>query len=100
MPLQKWAIAIYLLVTSEKGVLSMKPHRDLGITQKTAWHMQHKIRHSLRGSGISMSGTVEVYETCIGGLGGNKHESDRLKAGRHNIRELDASDRWPRLCRD
>ena len=36
VPLQKWAIAIYLLVTSEKGMSSMKLHRDLGITQKTA----------------------------------------------------------------
>lgn len=85
VPLQKWAIAIYLLVTSLKGVSSMKLHRDLDITQKTAWHMLHKIRHALSGSGISMSGTVEVDETCIGELERNKHESDKLKAGRGSV---------------
>ena len=85
MPLQKWAIAIYLLATSLMGVSSMKLHRDLDITQKTAWHMLHKIRHALSGSGISMSGTVEVEETYIGGLERNKHESDKLKAGRGSV---------------
>lgn len=85
VPLQKWAFAIYLLVTSLKGVSSMKLRRDLDITQKTAWHMLHKIRHALSGSGISMSGTVEVDETYIGGLERNKHESDKLKAGRGSV---------------
>ena len=82
MPLQKWAIEIYLLVTSLKGVSSMKLHRDLDITQKTAWHMLHKIRHALSGGGISMSGMVEVDETYIGGLERSKHELDKLKAER------------------
>ena len=85
VPLQKWAIAIYLLVTSLKGVSSMKLHRDLDITQKTAWHMLHKIRFALSGKGVSMTGTVEVDETYIGGLERNKHESDKLKAGRGSV---------------
>ena len=41
---QIWAIAIYLMATSLKGVSSMKIHRDLGITQKSAWHLLHRIR--------------------------------------------------------
>ena len=82
VPLQKWAIAIYLLATNLKGVSSMKLHRDLDITQKTAWHMLHKIHFAISGSGILMSGTVEVDETYVGGLERNKHESDKLKAGR------------------
>ena len=41
---QKWAIAIYLMTTNLKGASSMKLHRDLGITQKSAWHMAHRIR--------------------------------------------------------
>ena len=82
VPLQKWAIAIYLLATSLNGVSSMKLHRDLEVTQKTAWHMLHKIRFALSGRGVSMSGTVEVDEIHIGGLERNKHESDKLKAGR------------------
>ena len=64
----------------------MKLHRDLNITQKTAWHMLHKIRFAISGSsGISMSGTVEVDETYVGGLERNKHESDKLKAGRGSV---------------
>ncbi len=42
--LQKWAIAIAMMSTSLKGVSSMKLHRDLGISQKSAWKMVHKIR--------------------------------------------------------
>ncbi len=41
---QVWAIAIYLVTTGLKGVASMKLHRDLGITQKSAWHLAHRIR--------------------------------------------------------
>ena len=46
LPLSKWAIAFYLFNTSLKGVSSMKLHRDLGITQKNAWHMAHRIRET------------------------------------------------------
>ena len=46
---QKWAIAIYLIVTFLKGVSSMKLHRDLRITQKSAWHMAHRIRAAWNG---------------------------------------------------
>ena len=41
---QKWTIAIYLLTTNLKGVSSMKLHRDLAITQKSAWHQAHRLR--------------------------------------------------------
>ena len=41
---RKWAIAIYLMTTGIKGTSSMKLHRDIGVTQKTAWHMAHRIR--------------------------------------------------------
>lgn len=44
LPLRKWAYAVYLYVTSLKGVSSMKLHRDLNVTQKTAWYMLHRLR--------------------------------------------------------
>ena len=44
--LQTWAIAFYLLATGIKGTSSMKLHRDLKITQKSAWHLAHRIRES------------------------------------------------------
>ena len=44
--LRIWALALYLMNTGIKGVSSMKLHRDLGITQKTAWHLAHRIREA------------------------------------------------------
>ena len=44
--LQVWALATYLLNTGLKGQSSMKLHRDLNITQKTAWHLAHRIRET------------------------------------------------------
>ena len=53
LPLSKWCIAFYLFSTNLKGVSSMKLHRDLGITQKSAWHMAHRIREAWLGSQLT-----------------------------------------------
>ncbi len=81
LPLRMWAIAIYLFVTSLKGVSSMKLHRDLEITQKSAWFMLHRIRKAfeMMDSLPPLSGPVEVDETYIGGKRKNMSLSKRRK---------------------
>ena len=82
LPLSKWAIAFYLYSTNLKGVSSMKLHRDLGITQKSAWHMAHRIRETWNDEMDKFAGPVEVDETYIGGKERNKHESKKQHQGR------------------
>ena len=86
LPLRKWALAIYIYVTSLKGVSSMKLHRDLEITQKTAWFLLHRLREAWSDRDLElMTGPVEVDETYIGGKEGNKHKGKKLKAGRGGV---------------
>ena len=90
IPLRKWVMAIYLCLTSLKSVSSMKLHRDLKITQKTAWFMLHRIREAwaapLPGG---FTGPVEADETFVGGRTKNMHKWQREKlTGRGGVDKM------------
>ena len=84
LPVRQWVYAIYLDVTSLKGVSSMKLHRDVGVCQKTAWFMQQRIREAFAQliPDAPMVGPVEVDEAYVGGKERNKHAHKRQNRGR------------------
>ena len=81
LSLDVWAIAIYLLATGLKGASSMKLHRDLNVTQKTAWHLAHRIRENWNEDPERVTGQIELDESYLGGKEKNKHADKKLGIG-------------------
>lgn len=80
LPLRKWAYAVYLVCTNLKSVSSMKLHRDLGVTQKTAWFMLHRIRETwVVETGNAFEGPLEVDEAFFGGKRRNMSKARRAE---------------------
>jgi transposase-like protein len=76
--LDKWLMAMWQVVNCKNGVSSYEVHRAIGVTQKTAWFMDHRIRHALSMGTINkLSGQIEADETFIGGKARNMHRSKR-----------------------
>jgi transposase-like protein len=83
IPLNKWLSAVWLIAGAKNGISSYEIHRDLDVTQKSAWFMMHRIRLAMnQGTFEKLGGegeTVEVDETYIGGLARNMHADRRQK---------------------
>lgn len=86
LPLQKWFLAMYLIENHKKGISSCQLARDLGITQRSAWFVLHRIREMHAGNTPTetLEKIVEVDETYVGGKMRNKHLSVRKKAHENN----------------
>lgn len=77
--LRKWFIAIWIEVNHKTGISSYQLASDIGVTQKTAWYMLHKIRHSMRlANENKLENEVEVDETLVGGLNENRHYNKKV----------------------
>jgi len=79
IPLRKWLAAIWLITSHKKGIASTQLARDIGVTQKTAWFMLHRLRHAARTRSFNrpLNGEVEVDETFIGGKAKNRSKALR-----------------------
>ena len=80
--LDKWMVAMWMLANCRNGVSSCEIARTIGITQKSAWHMMHRIRKAkmdMSGNKLGGNGPVECDETFVGGKVRNMHKSRRVK---------------------
>lgn len=74
VPLHKWLYAMYLLVTSRKGISSMQLSKEIGITQKSAWFVLQRLREACGKEIEKLRGIVEIDETYIGGKEATAHK--------------------------
>jgi transposase-like protein len=80
LPLKKWMLAFYLVLTNRKGVSSYQVARYLGVGQPVAWKVMHKIRTAMKAkTWVRMTGVIECDEMMVGGIEKNKHKNKRTK---------------------
>ncbi len=79
IPLSKWLMAIHLMSAAKNGISSLELARVLGITQKSAWHLAHRIREAMKDPSFisKLQGIIEADETYVGGEAANMHKSKR-----------------------
>jgi transposase-like protein len=89
IPLEKWLPAVWLVVNCKNGISSYELHRSLGVTQKSAWFMLHRIRLAMQAKSFDKIGgpgsEVEVDETFIGGKARNMHKGKRIRMMNANV---------------
>ena len=95
--LDKWFTAIWLIAGAKNGISSYEIHRAIGVTQKTAWFMLHRIRLAMQTQSFDkMGGDVEVDETLIGGKARFMHESRKAKKGIRKVAVMGLLERHPK----
>ena len=83
LPLLKWVYAVYFMESSPKGMPSTQLANRLGVTQKTAWYLAHRIRRAWQeDTPAHYEGPIEVDETYVGGIERNRHIGDSIGAAK------------------
>src|SRR5260370_41737709 len=77
--LEKWLPGVWMLLNCKNGISSYEVHRDIGVTQKTAWFMLHRIRLAAHDGGFTLSGEVELDGTLIGGGGRGRYKARSVR---------------------
>jgi transposase-like protein len=91
VPLHKWLYAMYLLVAARKGISSLQLGKEIGITQKSAWFVLHRLREACGTELEKLQGTIEIDEAYFGGEENNRHMYDRInKPRQRSEKALDA----------
>lgn len=105
VPLHKWVYVMYLLVTARKGISSMQLAKEIGITQKSAWFVLHRLREACGPNFSELSGIFEVDETYVGCKETNKPVNKRVVRAVQVARHLSllcvnaGAERWPEQSR-
>lgn len=81
LPLQKWFLAVSLVIDAKKGIAARQLSRDIHVTKDTAWRMLMQIRKAMFEYGDLLQGIIEADETFIGGKNKNRHNDDKTKGG-------------------
>jgi transposase-like protein len=90
IPLLDWLKAFYLINVARKGVSSLQISKHLGLTHKSAWHLEHRIREAMKNckAGYVFKGVVECDETYIGGRKRNRHSDKNVLKGRGAVGKI------------
>lgn len=90
LPLSKWMLAVAIMCNAKKSVSAKQMERDMGVSYKTAWYLNQRIREAMADEGGLLAGIVEVDETYVGGKAKNMHTKQREeKIGGRGVRGKD-----------